>query len=338
LLEPSSEDLGLEDSAVLRDTELYMRLSWLRLVEFLDAHGVSRQKYQVFTDLEKHRLATLRPGVAHRAHKPDFTYGFATPQLEVYSSLVRISKAKGPGRAVDYEFGDAVYQQCAIWVSMAQQRLETSSTLPGKKRVEQLIGSFWRDQGPRVCYVGGPFCDLASMMPNANFREVYAMGGFIDGSVNLFRNQFNILADPISAEKVLSAADDGMFDLVLLPTECAKGSPMEVTKSEMVEYGVSRDIVDLYQSWDPKVQSIPIFDWMLAVAALELVQFPLTRVSWKVEDGVFKFVSGAQASGGVFMYWNDIQVDSGGSKIMDANGALKRIRGEMLKMLKRTLA
>lgn len=304
MLTPSDHDLGLRDQQVMHDTELYMRLSWLRLVEFLDDHDVPREAYCLYTDLDVYRLNTLAVGLAHRAHKPDFTYGFSADELRAYSAAVKRAQASGLGYSL--AFGREVYQLCASWVSRKLPQLAADGRLV-KGRVFELAVALQKkgSEDEKVGYVGGPFSDILSLMPGVDFSKIYAMAGFIDGSVNLFRNQFNIMVDPESASDVFKGADEGEYQLVLLPTECAKAPSMLVTKDQMVKAGVSQAVLTLYEAWDPKVAKYALFDWMLAVEASGLVQFPRRSVTWKIEDGVFKFYDKGVTGDSMVMCWHD---------------------------------
>ncbi|RYP46511.1 hypothetical protein DL768_007307 [Monosporascus sp. mg162] len=69
-------DEDLTNPRVKEDTKLYLEVSRFRLITFLDAHGISRSQYSLYTELNLESAETIVPGMHHSFHKPDFAFDF----------------------------------------------------------------------------------------------------------------------------------------------------------------------------------------------------------------------------------------------------------------------
>ena len=171
-----------------------------------------------------------------------------------------------------------------------------------------------------LIYSGAAFTEVLRIITEApkSVLSIIAMAGTQTGQSNLLGEQFNILLDKDSAEKVFELAVRKEIDLTLLSTECVKDSSYSLTKSEFEtickdagqEGGRQGEFAwNLYAQWSPG-NVVNIFDLLTVMTVnTELYKDMLYFVSFKRERGEapeFKFTRGnkvSSASKGLKMFW-----------------------------------
>ncbi|KAK7752073.1 hypothetical protein SLS62_006039 [Diatrype stigma] len=189
-------------------------------------------------------------------------------------------------------------------------------------RLEELIktvGQTTTMSGPQtkpLLYVGGPFTEALKIIDGLtaeNVGPVIAMAGTTEGKSNLFSNQFNILVDPISAEKVFKLAKERDIDLTLLPTECVKGTPLDLDFNTFTEQvrkhpGTYNHIKELYWQWSYG-RNVTLFDLLAAMTVTtDLYKGTLQYVDFHVDtQGKFHFTrlpkKEVRKGPGLKMFW-----------------------------------
>ena len=219
---------------------------------------------------------------------------------------------------------------------------------PEAQSIEELISSHKNQQAKPMIYVGGPFSEAVQIITELfshNVGPVIAMAGASHGGSNLFANQFNIHVDMDSAETILNMAKRREINLNLIPTECAKGTPYQLTWEELEQIdGLSQPIIELYNQWSPRSPVVP-FDILAAMAVTtDLYQGMLKPVKCEVDaKGTFVFSQEngeAQPGPGLKMFWNEpkkVTKDGGTVDLFDQNDLMLERKPKFLEEFKRTL-
>lgn len=69
-------DECFDDRQVQEDTLLYRRISRIRLIKFLDQHGIEPTAYRIYSDFADLGNCPIVPGTHHALHQPDFSFDF----------------------------------------------------------------------------------------------------------------------------------------------------------------------------------------------------------------------------------------------------------------------
>lgn len=334
-LEPSNQawfyqDPDFSDITVREDTRLYLHVSAFRLIGFLDAHRVNRDQYQIYWDEKS--LEKIVVGIRHAFHVPDFTYDFNSSQVVRYHDLIarNIDDDGNVKNLLSGDLREQITELCKEYVQAKIALLGNDVSTSLRNLEELIIINIAQDITPEI-YVGGPFTEALSYYTRAPVKHIIGMGGFIDGSNNLFPNQFNFLVDMQSAKTLLELAGSGKINLTLLPTDCVKNSLYTLSHQELEEC-LSKSLASqklfsqYYRDANTLEQTYTPFDWVLALT----INNPHLFTTKTVEMDIKKDTTGSEVitfrlheGGNIVMYWNDRE-------------HMARHRSEYLKALKNT--
>lgn len=308
-------DAGFGNPTIDDDTDLYMQVSALRLITYLEANKIERNQYQLYRN-EKAK-DTISVGMRHAGHKPDWSWNFSDSLKNRYSEA--LEKARDPTRVPFNPLSTELrHTSRKLLHSYLKTTCETLFVKPDS--IFEDFASLMKlnhDEHTRPdIYVGGPFTEAATYSSHEAVNEIVGMGGFINGGINIFPNQFNFLVDMKSAQDVLSRGEAGDFDLTLVPTECAKGSPYEFTADKDADGNIERSALDklgehigdvspetmeLYKQWASG--NCSLFDLMAAMYVTVPELFSTRNVSSFMDNGILRFRE--DPSGRIKMCWND---------------------------------
>lgn len=181
--------------------------------------------------------------------------------------------------------------------------------------IEELVDKLRSNRGEPIFYVGGPFTETVEIIEGLDSNKigpVIAMAGASHGNNNIFANQFNILADPESAKDIFELALNEKVDLTLIPTECVKDTPYQLSWKEFEDVSDTEEcahIRELYDQWHPEHRMVNPFDILAAMAVTtELYKDLLKSVTFEVNNkGTFIFTDEekkAKPGPGLKMFWN----------------------------------
>ena len=324
------QDPDFSDETVREDSYLYLTVSALRLVGFLDAHGVDRNRYNIYWD--KNSLRKITVGLRHAFHLPDFTFDFNGLQLCRYENVItsNIDDDGNVKHVLSDNLRKGITEICEDYIREKTESLSLDENTLLRKLEDLIATNIDAGIVPEI-YVGGPFTETLAYLNNAPVKRIVGMGGFIHGSSNLFPNQFNFLVDMESAKTLLKLADSGKVELILLPTECVKDSVYTLNHQELEEcMSESPESLKLYSNWsrikDPTKATYTPFDLVAAMT----VNAPDLYTSKKVKLDVKTHLDGSEVimfrpckDGEITMYWND-------------NEYMKHKRSQYLDALKNT--
>lgn len=306
------QDPDFSDETVREDSCLYLTVSALRLVGFLDAHGVDRNRYDIYWD--KNSLGKISVGLRHAFHLPDFTFDFNSVQLWRYENVIasNIDDDGNVKNVLSDNLRKEITEICGDYIREKTELLGLDANFSLCKLGDLIATNINAGIVPEI-YVGGPFTEALAYLSNAPVKRIVGMGGFIQGSSNLFPNQFNFLVDMESAKSLLKLADSGKVELILLPTECVKDSVYMLNHQELEEcMSESPESLKLYSNWsrikDLTKATYAPFD----LAAAMTVTVPDLYTSKKVKLDVKTHFDGSEVimfrpckDGEITMYWND---------------------------------
>ena len=206
---------------------------------------------------------------------------------------------------------------CDVYTKVKEKVESTNHNSAKFGKIEELIGGLQSNRGTAkpIFYVGGPFTETLEIIKGLethNVGQVIAMAGASHGNSNIFANQFNILVDPSSAKLIFDLALKKEVDLTLIPTECVKDTPYQLSWKDLEDASESKKcahIRELYHQWHPDHGPINPFDILAAMAATtELYKGMLKSVKFKVNtEGTFEFADEKHApehGPGLKMFWN----------------------------------
>ena len=316
-LEPKDQawfypDPDFSDETVREDSYLYLSVSAVRLVGFLDAHHIDRNRYNIYWD--KNSFERITVGVRHAFHLPDFTFDFEASQLSRYDAVIASNIDDG-GNVKDVLSDNLRKEITEICKDYVREKTTFLGLNPNSLlcNLEDLLAMNIDARIVPEVYVGGPFTEALAYLSRAPVKRIVAMGGFIDGSSNLFPNQFNFLVDMESAKTLLKLADIGKVELILLPTECVKNSVYTLTHQELEEcLAESPESLKLYSNWtrvkDPMNVTYNPFDWVAAMTINVPDLYTNKKVILNIKkhsDGSEVITFGPHIDGKITMYWND---------------------------------
>lgn len=309
------------DPAVIEDTLLYMVTSAIRLISYLDQHSVDRDSYRLFWDEKSYSSGvaqdsvghvlrvpqswySIQVGMRHAYHVPDFTFDFDQALASRYRTLLEQITVKGEVLSDELRF--ETRKLCHEYYEQKHSTLR----LDTRNLLHELDDLMWANQKAGTAtriFVGGPFTEALKCCRNLHVESIVGMGGFIDGSHNLFPNQFNFHVDMHAAREILHLAETGAMPLTLLPTECVKGSPYSLSWKEVEAcFAHSPASLRLFEQYyfeptSPAARYAP-FDWVLALTVSHPHLFTQRRVRVAGHDPIsFQ----PDPAGRINMFWND---------------------------------
>ncbi|CAJ2501149.1 Uu.00g040020.m01.CDS01 [Anthostomella pinea] len=293
----------LHETSTTADEELYMQVSKIRLMRFLDSFKIDRKRYKIVTKGGGKPEAgasepRLKKGIHFAKQVTDYEWGLDDDTTQ------SIQKCKGMNRKNPY---DKERETC---IRGALQKM-------GKEFVKEN-----GDVGELVTYkneipdsdikkdikkylsvnkfrylVGGPLTSLAHhLTADDNDKEhtveqAVVMLQSFDPKSNLFKVQYNHFLDPGASKLVMGKAIQGndKLDLWLIPTEIAKVSPWTFTfrnPDTMAEaFGKGSAVYSLEQSFvGGSGLQANLFDLFCSVYAYEPDLFPAAIAADYKED------------------------------------------------------
>ena len=308
-------DKQAHNKQMQEDTKLYMKVSVLRLVKYLEGHEIQSGEYQLYWD--EASMQKLRPGMRHAYHVPDFAWGFGFGTCWKYQKAIDnniINETGNVKEAQSEELGFSIRLLCNSYIEEERtQRRQDGKILPELLlgSVDDLIQDLLYQNDALRFFVGGPFTEVLKVVKSLPTNaSVLGMGGFIHGRSNVFANQFNFLVDMESANEFLDMADAGQIDLTLLPTECVKASPYALPGEELKDVlKKSPESLLLYKQYescdtddDMMKRTYNPFDWVLALLA-DRPELLMERTVKKIAGPVIRFEE--NRDGNIKMLWND---------------------------------
>jgi inosine-uridine nucleoside N-ribohydrolase len=310
------------DSAVLEDTRLYMSVSACRFRNFLDAHGVSSSRYELFWD-EDGSPSKIAVGMRHAFHVPDYTYDFNDAERSRYQEVLesaantRIEEDSTTVRSADLR--DTIRSICDSYIHRHAKAWspDQASGVPTNmlRNLHELMVANVASNTTANMIIGGPFTEALVFLQHAPVRSVTAMGGFIHGGSNLFPNQFNFHVDMTSAKLFLDLIVEKSISCTLLPTEAVKGTVFALTQTELdcvvAESPAARKLIGLYHR-DSHSTGRPytLYDWIAAIAFTHSDLLPTRKVSSYLQrepDGTEVIRFREDNAGRICMFWNDAE-------------------------------
>lgn len=221
-------DRKFSEPSVERDSNLNYLVSVCRLMELLDEVGIPHGEYRLYRD--PNAMKKIDVVMRHHFHAPEFTLGFNEEEQAEYNKALQ----KHKNETVSIEFGNSVRQICTHYVNRVAQKFG----LPWDKlcfNFEDLIENNKKAMISAEIIVGGPLTEAYKYcLSGAPVLRVVAQGG-TDHTNNVFRECFNFLMDMTSAKGILGLAHTGEIDLILVPTECIKGTKFMLSIDELRE-------------------------------------------------------------------------------------------------------
>ncbi|KAH8650018.1 hypothetical protein BX600DRAFT_105157 [Xylariales sp. PMI_506] len=309
---------------ISEDQILYMKVTALRFACKLDEIGTPRDRYTFYWDPKA--MDRVVGAVRHAAHIPDYSYGFNDQEQERFE--VANAMPTGTKRR------EVLLSILNDYVSKRVKYFELSSVDEMLHNFDELLDTNHDRKGPgATLVVGGAFTDVLRYIDSGlPLGDVYAMGGFLSGQQNLFKNQFNFNVDMQSAEEFLRWSEGRMAEehrrrLTLIPTECCKGDrcPFQLAADEVDD--IFRDAPTVHRLMlrykaDTKAANILLFDWIAALVIRNGDLLPTRPYNWYLDDDVIRFRE--QADGPVNMCINDEEY-------------MKRTKPDLIRQMKETL-
>lgn len=318
-LEPHNQhwfynDAGFGDQSVDEDTELYMQVSALRLIVYLEAHDIRRDQYQLYHN-EKAKDSIVI-GVRHASHKPDWSWGFSDSLKSEFADALKNAResTQQPFQPLSNDLRAHLRKLLHSYIRTTSAKLLLKPAHLFQDFQELMDFNHAQNTRPDI-YVGGPFTEAAAYSEHESVNHIVGMGGFINGEGNIFPNQFNFLVDMKAAQEVLQRGEHGSFDLTLVPTECIKGSPYDFCDERDADGKVVRtgaDVlnekigqaspatVDLYEQW---TGNCSLFDLIAAMYVSVPELYNTRNVTSFLENGIIRFKE--DSNGKIKMCWND---------------------------------
>ncbi|RYP01930.1 hypothetical protein DL764_006025 [Monosporascus ibericus] len=236
---PSSTKRLIEE-----DSDIYIRLSALRLIDFLDSHNIPRECYRLYSDPTS--LGKINVTIRHCQHKEDHTFGFNKLEIEDYKTAyaeyhkehIWATEADHVGQMERPKLkGDPSPELRIRLRAVCEKYIQRMTWQLGIKNSENYLYGFDsmidEDLATAPAFatsrilVGGPFTEAFEYVKKVSGRHnIYGMGGSIyaDGRSNLLDNPFNFQVDLCSAADLanLASQKESTVRLYLLPTECGK--------------------------------------------------------------------------------------------------------------------
>ncbi|KAL9078342.1 MAG: hypothetical protein Q9157_002734 [Trypethelium eluteriae] len=232
------------DDNVRRDSEQYLQFATLRIIEFMDYHGIPRQgHYRIFTDPSS--LTELQPGPRHIASKWDFTWSMNMQEIK---QVVQILDKYKNGPVVDWKGrGNDVYNLMDRHIKRLRNDLSSAKPLPKIYGFDDLV-NFHKSEPPKWL-VGGGLTEFAKYQASHATKGADVMGGYMNGDSNIFEQQTNFKFDPQSAWKALEHATKDA-PVTLFITEFCKQSTW-VLKSQDIHDNLKQDgaLIDWFNKY-----------------------------------------------------------------------------------------
>ncbi|KAH8655706.1 hypothetical protein BX600DRAFT_526089 [Xylariales sp. PMI_506] len=304
-------DLDFSNDEVKKDTELYMQLSALRFASALDKLDTPRKRYTFFLDERSIDENKIKPGVRHAIHVPDFAFDFDNNEK---NKFVHANVKTGDVRR------DSMLEVCQDYIKrlLKQFNLENSDSI--LHSYDDLLRANIKDNISPILLIGGPLTEAFRWICEHSALEIFAMGGYIHGNVNLFANQFNFHIDMDSAWKFLQLVLEKGISLWLLPTECAKGKPemgiicpWELDEEELTDVFESAPVlfeqVRRFSKDTKTLSNINLFDWIAALMVKNRTLLPAKPVApYLIYEGgkeILRFEQSSESC--IRMFWNDFE-------------------------------
>lgn len=211
-------DSTLSDREVLKDTELYMRVSKMRIVECIEEQHPGRNNYEIFWDPKS--LGRIKePDMRHALHVADYAFNFNDDERKIYQKITR--KPSGPS------LRKSLRHLCRGYI----ERINNVYPYPTAeiRNIERLFEDNSEVEGATLV-AGGPFPEALQYMEKTRSRpkKVFAMEGTLTRDRNIAgRPQFNIAKDAESAYEFLNKVSHEEIPMFITTTECCKGIDLE---------------------------------------------------------------------------------------------------------------
>ncbi|KNG52830.1 hypothetical protein DDE82_009137 [Stemphylium lycopersici] len=212
-------DSTLSDLEVVEDTELYMRVSKMRIIECIKEQHPRRNNYKIFWDPES--LSKIKePDMRHALHVADYAFNFNDAERKRYEEITQ----KPSGSSLR----ESLRVLCNAYIDRIIEDIDHRRTAK-LSNIEKLFKANLRVKGTTLI-IGGPLTEALQYIKNTKSRPkaVYAMLGTLTRDRNILgKPQFNIGKDPKSAHRFLKNMSKNQIPMFTVPTECCKGRDQE---------------------------------------------------------------------------------------------------------------
>ena len=233
------------DENVQDHADVYMEISKIRLVKFLDKLKIPPTRYEIF--LQGSATKQILEGIKHAQHVHDWSWDLDT---DADAAMKKCKDAK-PTTPHDKVRGECISKALKDFIARNHKGQGTwkASEVQGTSDIGSTLDKYFGDAtSPYRYFNGGPMTEFASHIskPSAKIPESVAMLQSFFRPSNLLGVQFNHAIDVASSVKSMNAAVDGKLRLFLVPTEISKDSPWVFDEAKLTQaFGASSPVKEL---------------------------------------------------------------------------------------------
>ncbi|KAG1884969.1 hypothetical protein F4604DRAFT_1918647 [Suillus subluteus] len=303
-------DADLSHASVRDDTILRMQVCALGCAAIFAEADIPIGRCKLYWDPDSLNRTDLVLRHAFRA--PDFTYYFSKDDHALYSQII-VSDLSADERRTE------IRKLCSRYVERMLDYLQITE-----------IGQVLHSLGDLVCDHNK--CKIESnLIARSQMTEllvytkrvcgiarVFVQGGYIGTkSASLWPNSYNFQRDMVSTKEFFKYTKSNGIPVTILPTECVKNSPLELTGRELASLlQNSPMLLRMMRLWQQDTGEVPnwrIYEWLMAMMAVNYlaglshdmairrVKLSIGQVASGVE--VLEFQEGGD--GGYEMFWSD---------------------------------
>ncbi|RYN17069.1 hypothetical protein AA0119_g11463 [Alternaria tenuissima] len=297
-------DATLSDPKVMEDTQLYVRVSKMRIEECIKKQFPEREGYEIFWDPDS--LSKIEePDMRHAFHAADYAFNFNEDEWKKYCNITEKHADGRPG------LRDALRAVIEDYISRQTKEMALISFKPEPTDISDLYEANRKAKDARLS-IGGPLTEaLQYIQETPKPSKITAMCGTLTDDRSAFMGvQFNLKKDLESASIFFDRIVADKISLDAVPTECCKGKEKDPCPY-VLQFGTYKEIMgenaltyQMIKRWGEQTSNkiqLGAFDWITAIAAWKSDIFPWVPVVHEVcQEGStitnIKFAESKQSS------------------------------------------